>query len=351
MAKQCIGLDIGTSSVKLVQLKAARKGKSLQNFGIEPLPPDAIVEGAIANPAAVGDAIRSLVQRIHLKGKDVALAVSGNSVIIRRLQIPAMEGAALAEQMEWEVKQNVPFAREEVIVDWEVLVPRTPEGQMEVVLVAAKREIVEQYCGVVNAAGLHPVVVDTDAFAMENAVEATLDLAPGQTFAVINVGAHFTTIGLMQDGQPVFHRSITAGGHTFTEAIRHRLAVSAEGAEAYKVGSGGASGAADVVPQEVHRVLAQVSEQVSAEFQRTIDFYLGDAVGARLAQVFLTGGSALVPQLPKAIQDRSRVPVTIFDPFSSISVDARRFDVDYLRANAPVATVAFGLALRRPGDK
>ncbi|KIG18257.1 Type IV pilus biogenesis protein PilM [Enhygromyxa salina] len=351
MARQCIGLDIGSSSVKLVQVKASRKSFSLQNFGIEPLPPGAIVDGAIANPGAVADSIRNLSKRIHLRGKDIALAVSGNSVIVRRLHIPAMQGPALAEQMEWEVKQNIPFARDEVIVDWEVLVPRTSDGQMEVVLVAAKREIVEQYFEAVKAAGLNPVVVDTDAFAMQNAIESATGFTDNETVAVINIGAHFSTIVIVSSGKPVFHRNLAAGGDTFTEAIRHRLAVGMDGAEAYKVGGGGSVGAAEVVPQEVHRVLAQVSEQVSSEFQRTIDFYLGDAVGANLARVFLTGGSALVPQLPKAIQDRARVPVAIFDPFASIAVDAKRFDVEYLRANAPVATVAFGLSLRRPGDK
>ena len=352
MAKQCIGLDIGSSSIKLVQVKSSRKAYSLQNFGIEPLPPGAIIDGAIADPGAVSESIRNLIKRIHLRGKDVALAVSGNSVIIRRLQIPAMEGAALAEQMEWEVKQNVPFARNEVIVDYEVLVPKTPEGQMEVVLVAAKREIVEQYVEVVRAAGLNPSVVDTDAFAAQNAVESAVGFRPGETVAVINVGARFSTIAIIRDGKPVFHRNLPSGGDTYTEAIRHRLAVSLEGAEAYKVGSAmGAGSAAEVVPQEVHRVLAQVSEQVSGEFQRSIDFYVNDAVDAQLARVFLTGGSALVPQLPKAIQDRARVPVEILDPFAAVTVDARRFDVEYLRANAPVASVALGLALRSPGDK
>jgi type IV pilus assembly protein PilM len=351
MARQCIGLDIGSSSIKLVQVKPSRKSYTLQNFGIEPLPPGAIVDGAISNLGGVSESIRNLAKRIHLRGKDVALAVSGNSVIIRRLQIPAMEGAALAEQMEWEVKQNVPYSRDEVIVDWEVLVPRTSDGQMEVVLVAAKREIVEQYVEAVKQAGLNPVIVDTDAFAMQNAVETSAGFPADETVAVINVGAHFSTIVIVHGGQPVFHRNLAAGGDTFTEAIRHRLAVGIDGAEAYKVGGGVNSAGADVVPQEVHRVLAQISEQVSSEFQRTIDFYLGDAVGASLGRVFLTGGSALVPQLPKAIQDRARVPVAIFDPFASITVDSRRFDVEYLRANAPVATVAFGLALRRPGDK
>ena len=351
MARQCIGLDIGSSSIKLVQVKVARKSKNLQNFGIEPLPPGVVVDGTITNPAAVSDAIRNLAKRIHLRGKDVAIVVPPNAVIIRRLQIPAMEGPALAEQMEWEVKQNVPYARDEVVVDWEVLVPRTPEGQMEVVLVAAKREVVEQYFAVVREAGLNPTVVDTNAFAVENAIEDTIGFGANETVAIINVGARFSTILIVRDGKPVFHRNVASGGDTFTEAIRHRLAVGVEGAEAYKVGGAGAGATAEVVPQEVHRVLAQVSEQVSAEYQRTIDFYMGDAVGANLTRVYLMGGSALVPQLPKAIQDRARVPVSIFDPFASVAVDAKRFDVEYLRANAPVASVAFGLSLRRPGDK
>jgi type IV pilus assembly protein PilM len=351
MARQCIGLDIGSGSIKLVQIKIGRKSKSLQNFGIEPLPPGAIVDGAIVDPGAVSRAIRNLADRIHLRGKDVAIAASGNAVIIRRLQIPAMEGAGLVDQMEWEVKQNIPFARDEVIVDWEVLIPRTVDGQMEIVLVAAKREIVEQYVEAVKAAKLNPTVVDTDAFAMQNAVAETVGFASDETVAVINVGAHFSTIAIVHAGMPVFHRNLAAGGDTFTDAIRHRLAVGVEGAEAYKVGSVNSAGGAEVVPQEVHRVLAQVSDQVSGEFQRTIDFYMGNASGVSLSRVYLMGGSALVPQLPKAIQDRTRVPVAIFDPFDWIDVDARRFDVDYLRANAPVATVAFGLALRRLGDK
>ena len=351
MAKNCIGLDIGTSSIKLVQLKSSRKSVSLQNFGIEPMPQGAVVDGALVNPSAVSDAIRNLRNRIHLRGKDVAVAASANGVIIRRLQIPAMKGPALAEQMEWEVKQNIPFKRDEVIVDYEILVENTPDGQMEVVLVAAKREIVEQYVEAVRAAGLNPVIVDTDAFAMQNAVESAVGFGSSELIAIINIGAHFSTLILVQDGQPVFHRNLATGGDTFTEAIRHRLAVGVDGAEAYKVGGAGYAGGAEVVPQEVHRVLAQVSEQVSSEFQRTIDFYIGSAVGASLSRVFVTGGSSLVPQLPKAIQDRSGVPVALFDPFANISVDAKRFDVEYLKANAPVATVAFGLSLRRPGDK
>lgn len=352
MAKQCIGLDIGSSAIKLVQLKVARRGLALMNFGIEPVPPQSIVDGVIINHGAVVDAIRNLTRRIHLRGKGMAIAVSGNAVIIKRITIPAMEGPALDEQMEWEVRQNIPFSREDVVVDHEVLVQRTPQGQMEVLLVAAKREVVQQYNQAVRDAGFQPLVVDTAAFALQNAVEGGIGYARGEAVAIINVGASYSTLSIVNNGMPSFNRDISAGGNTYTTAIQQRLAVSLDGAEAYKVGGAiaAAGGGADVVPQEVHRILAQVSEQVAEQFQRSLDFYINDAVDTQLTRIYLAGGSSLVPQLPKAIQDRSRIPVEILDPFVRVEVDARRFDVNYLRANAPVAAIAFGLALRRQGD-
>lgn len=352
MAKQCIGLDIGSSAVKLVQLKLGRRGIALTNFGIEPVPPQSIVDGVVMNHSAVVDAIRNLTRRIRLRGKGMAIAISGNAVIIKRLTIPAMDGPALDEQMEWEVRQNIPFSREDVVVDHEVLVQQTPQGQMEVLLVAAKREVVSQYNQVVRDAGFSPLVVDAAAFALQNAVEGGIGYAPGETVAIINVGASYSTMSIVTGGMPSFTRDIGVGGNTYTQAIQQRLAVSSDGAEAYKVGGAiAAAGAgADVVPQEVHRILAQVSEQVAEQFQRSLDFYINDAVDTQLSRIYLAGGSALVPQLPKAVQDRSRIPVEILDPFVRVEVDARRFDVDYLRTNAPVASIAFGLALRRAGD-
>ena len=352
MGRQCIGIDIGSSAIKVVQLKVGRREITLENFGIEPVPPQAIVDGSIMSHGALVDASRALTRRIRLKGKPAALAVSGTSVIIKRLVIPAMEGAALQEQMEWEVRQNIPFPRDEVIVDYEVLIPQTPQGQMEVLLVAAKRDIIQQYAQVVRDAGFNPVIVDAAALALQNAVEAGVGILPGETIAIINVGASFSTLSIIHDGKPSFNRDIGAGGNTYTEAIQRHLAVPIDGAEAYKIGGvvAASGAAADVVPQEVHTVLAHVSEQVAEEFQRSIDFFLHDAVDARLSRIYLSGGSCLVPQLPKAIQVRSRIPVEILDPFARVAVDSRRFDVDYLRANAPVATVAFGLALREQGD-
>jgi type IV pilus assembly protein PilM len=350
VSKDCIGLDIGSSAIKLVQLKVRRNEISLLNFGVEPVPQQAIVDGQVLNHGALVDAVRQLASRIHLKGKKMAVAVSGNSVIIKRLVIPAMEGAALAEQMEWEVKQNITFAREEVVVDHEVMVKQTLQGQMEVLLVAAKRDVVSQYVQVVRDAGFSPIIIDAAALALQNAVECGIGFTPGETVAIINVGASSSTLCIVADGRPSFTRELGAGGNTYTEAITRQLGVSLEGAEAYKIGSAIGGVQADVVPQEVYPILARVSEQVAEEYQRSLDFYINDTVDAHLSRVYLSGGSCLVPQLPKAIQDRARIPVEIIDPFARVAVDPRRFDVDYLRGNAPVATVAFGLALRRQRD-
>ncbi len=351
MSRQCIGLDIGSSSIKLVQLQVARnKTTTLQNFGIEPLPPQAVVNGEVMNPGVLTDALKQLVGRIHLRGKEVCVGVAGNGVIVKRLTIPHLDGPALDEQMEWEVRQNIPFPREDVEVDYDVIVPQTPDGQMEVVLVAAKREVLDQYLRCVRGAGLQTACVDAAAFSVLNAVESSVGWSPGEAIALINVGASYSTITLVHAGLPLFTRDVAIGGNDYTEAIQQRLGVPFDGAEAYKVG-GTNAGVADVVPQEVHRILAEMSDRVAGEFQRTLDFFAGQRPDVQLARVFLTGGTALIPQLPKAIMDRTRVPAHILDPFARSKVDARRFDTAYLKATAPMAALAFGLALRQVGDK
>lgn len=347
MARNCIGLDIGSSSIKLVQLKTSRGQVSLQNFGVQPLEPQAIVDGSVLNHGAVVDAIRALASRIRLKGKEVAIAVSGNSVIVKRVSMPPMYGRALEEQMEWEINQNIPFNREEICVDYTVLQEQTPEGQMEVMLVAAKIDVVDQYISIVRDAGFKPVIVDTAAFSVQNAIEQSGGFDNGKSFAFINVGASFSTLSVVTDGMPVFNRDIGSGGNTFTEGIQRQLGVSFEQAESFKIG---VTHEGESVPAEVEQIKLQVAEQMAGEFQRSIDFLVNDAIDGALECIYLTGGSALIKELASVIQSRSQIPVQVLNPFSSVSIDARRFDVDYVAANAPIATVAAGLALRKDGD-
>jgi type IV pilus assembly protein PilM len=191
--------------------------------------------------------------------------------------------------------------------------------------------------------------VDLAAFAVQNAFERNFGFSGEETVALINIGAAIATINIVARGMTMFTREVTIGGNAFTEEIQKQLAISFEEAEAYKVGGGGAS-STEMVPGDVDRILAQVSETVSGEFQRSLDFYLATSSTASIDRIHLTGGSAQVGSLVQAIRRRSRLDVEVFDPFVNVTIDETRFDVPYLRAHAPMAAVAMGLALRRPGD-
>lgn len=347
--RNCVGLDIGSSAIKVVQLKDAGKGGfELVNFGIEPLPAQAIVDGTIMNQSAVVEAIREVARRMKVRQKEVGIAIAGHSVIIKKISVPVMTQEELEEQITWEAEHHIPFDKEDVELDYQVLNPRTPQGQMDILLVAAKKEVVHDYAAVAREAGFKPTVVDVAAFCVQNGFEANYTPAETETCALINVGASISTINIVSRGMSLFTRDVTIGGNAFTEEVQKQLGISYEEAEAYKIG--GSSEAAEVVPQEVERILAQVADTMAGEFQRSLDFYLATAAEGNIHRIYLAGGSACLPSLRRAIEGKSRLPTEMVDPFRRMVIDERRFDMTFLRANAPLAAVAVGLALRKPGD-
>jgi len=349
--KLAVGLDIGSSSVKLVQLREKRGGFALLAFGSAPLPPEAIVDGALMNSAAIVEAIQEVVSAQRLKGKEVAIGVRGHSVIIKKISLPRMTQEELDESIQWEAEQYIPFDVKDVNIDTQILSPEgDAAGQMDVLLVAAKKDMINDYTSVVAEAGLSPAVVDVDAFAVQNCFETNYDLPKGETVVLINAGASVVNINIIANGVTTFTRDVTIGGNQFTEEIQKQLNVSYEEAEALKIG-GGRSDSDAVVPQEVERVMAAVAEQVAGEIQRSLDFYAGTAADASFSKVFLSGGTAKIPALFKTIEARTGVPVEILNPFKNIEIDNRRFDPGFVMDVAPMAAVAVGLALRRPGDK
>lgn len=350
MARTCVGLDIGSSSVKVVQLRDTSKGYQLLNFGIEPLPAQTIVDGSIMNQAAVVDAIRSLKTALKLKTREVATAISGHSVIIKKIKVPPMTPEELEEQIPWEAEHHIPFSKDDVEIDHQLLDAQTAQGQMELLLVAAKKEMVSDFTMAIREAKLSPTVMDVAAFTIQNAFEVNYSVAPNEAVALVNVGAALSNINVVVGGASAFTRDVTVGGNVFTEELQKRLNVSQEEAEAWKIGSFG-EGAHEVLPQEVEGVLAEVADGVAGQFQRSLDFYLASASDTTVSRVYLCGGSAKVPALQKSLQDKSRTPVEILDPFRRIIIDERKFDMEFLRAHSAEAAVAVGLALRAPGDK
>jgi type IV pilus assembly protein PilM len=348
MARNCVGLDIGSSSIKVVSVKAGKRGLALGTFGIEPLPPQTIVDGTIMNQSAVVDAIRSLWDRLRLRQKDVALAIAGHSVIIKKIGVPPMTADELTEQIPWEAEHHIPFARDDVEIDYQVVTPRNASGQMELLLVAAKKEVVHDYAAVAREASLSPLVIDVAAFTVQNAFEANYRTAPGETVVIVNIGASISNINILRDGVSAFTRDVTIGGTSFTEEIQKQLNVSHDEAEAYKVG--GSHNEHGVIPHEVERIIESVAEVMAGEFQRSLDFYLATSAEANVSKIFLSGGTAKVAALHRAIERRSRLPVEVLDAWRRVQLDPRH-DPDFLRAHSPEAMVGLGLALRTPGDK
>jgi len=338
-----IGLDIGSSSVKVCQLKETKRGYQLSSFSMIPLPPEAIVDGSIMNATAVVDAIRELIASQKIKAKEAAVSVSGVSVILRKINLPVMTLEELEESIQWEAEQYIPFDINDVYIDVAILNEHNDQGQMDVLLVAAKKDMINDYTAVVREAGIEATIVDVDAFALQNAFEVNYDLPVGETVALINVGASVVNINVLQSRVSAFTRDISQGGNQYTDEIQKQLNVSYDEAEALKVGGGADSDA--VVPQEVERVMQQVSEAIANDVQRSLDFYGATAADATINRIYLSGGCAKVPALARAIEAKTGVPVEEFDPFRNIDA-GRALDPTFLRRHAPMATVAVGLALR-----
>jgi type IV pilus assembly protein PilM len=351
-SRSVVGLDIGSSAVKAVELKPAGKGFRVKAFGAEPIPPDAIVDGAIIDGAAVADAIRRLFDQQHIKTKEVAVSLSGNAVIIKKIPVAAMSDRELADAIAWEAEQYIPFDIQDVNLDYQVVsggaaTPAPPNGGMEVLLVAAKKEKIADYTGVIAQAGRQPVIVDVDAFALQNAYEANYGVEPGAVVVLLNVGASAININVIAGDQSLFTRDISIGGNAYTEALQKELHLSQEQAETLKRGT-----SVDGIDFDQARpVLRAVTENVLLEIQKTFDFFRGTTGVEHIDRIVLSGGGAHTDGFAEMLAERFEAPVEQFDPFKAITFDAQEFGVASAAEAASTAAVAVGLALRKVGDR
>ncbi len=344
--KNLVGVDIGSSSVKVCEIREGRKGaRSLVRFGYHPLPSQSIVDGHIMNSGAVVEGLEKLFHKA--RKKDVAMRISGHSVIIKKITMPLMTLDELKEQISWEAEQHIPFDVADVELDYQVLRQRPDEGQMDVLLVAAKKEEIQDLVNLATEAKLRPRVIDLDAFTVQNCFETGYG-APelGATTVLLHVGASLTTINILADGSTAFTRDIANGGNAITEEIQRQLSISQEEAEAYKCGSGGG-----IVPQEVPRIIQEVVESLAGEIQRSLDFYLATSGDRDIARVVLSGGAANMELLKDAIANRSRTTVEVIDPLKVAAADSKTLGMAELEGRGPAAAVAFGLALRKERER
>jgi type IV pilus assembly protein PilM len=349
-SKAVVGLDIGSSAVKAVELKSSGKGFKVTAFAVEPVPPDSIVDGAIIDGTAVSDAIRRLFENKAFKTKEVAASLSGNAVIVKKISLPVMTEAELAESIYWEAEQYIPFDIQDVNLDYQILdAGRGPDskGTMEVLLVAAKKEKIADYMGVISQAGRVAVVVDVDAFALQNAYETNYGLEPLSVVVLLNAGASAININILSGAQSVFTRDISSGGNAYTEAVQKELNLPFESAELLKKGE-----AVDGVTfEEVRPVLHAMTENVLLEIQKTFDFFKATAASERIDRIVLSGGASRVDGFAQALEERFGAPVESFDPFRKIAFEPKRLGITNPENLVATAAVAVGLALRRAGDR
>ena len=347
--KNLVGVDIGTSSIKVVQLKESRKRYTVTRYGFAPLPPQTIVDGHIMSASTVTETLMRVFRDNRISQKEVAIGVYGQSVIVRKITVPMMTPDELEEQINWEAEQHIPFDIKVMSIDYEVLRQRPEAGQMDLLLVAAKRDEINDYAAIVREAKLKPVVVDINAFTVQNIFEHAMTLPQDQTIALLNVGATISSLNIISKGISAFTREITNAGNAVTDEIIRQLGggVSFEQAEAYKL----SAMQPHTVPQQVHTALGAACETLAGEIQRSLDFYLATSGETEIARIYMCGGSAYLGSLAVAIEKRARVPVTLFDPMASLGVDGKNVNEQDLRARAAQMVVAIGLGLRAEKER
>jgi type IV pilus assembly protein PilM len=339
------GLDIGSSAVKVIELASGNGGRvALRSYGSVLLPRGAITDGAIRDAGAVADAIRECVRDAGVRSRAAVISISGREAITKRVVLPKVSARELADAIMLEAEHHIPFAVDEVFVDYQV-VGKSIDA-MDVLLVAVKRPKVLEYIAAVEAAGLEVAVVDLDAFAMQNQFELSAPAPGGDAVALVDIGATVMKTNVVRDGVPIFVRDVPFGGNHYTEAIAERLAVPFDEAEAAKRGEDVGLSWEDLIP-----ALESVSRELSLEVQRTFDYFASSTESERIGRIVLSGGCARLTGLCAFLSSAWSIPVEHARPFQGIQVEEARLTAEDAEKLGPMLVVAVGLGLRGPGDK
>jgi type IV pilus assembly protein PilM len=348
--RQLVGLDIGSSAIKVAQLKESKGRYFLQKFGVKPLEPEVIVDGTVMDEGRVVSAIQELFQEANVKNKHVAISISGHAVIVKKISLPPMPDEELEGQVKLAAEQYIPFDINEVNIDFHVLPSDASEdqqGDMSVILVAAKKDKINELTELVKAAGLVPVVMDVDAFAVETMHAINYPMSQEETTALVNLGASVMNVNIIRAGSSLFTRDIPLGGNRYTEAIQREIGLSFEEAEESK--KNGRAGDSEGV--SLADVIDSVNAEVASEIARTVDYFKTSTTNSELSRVLVCGGVARAKGLIQQLGDRMQLSVEMADPFAEIDITGCDIDPDLLVDLAPSAAVGVGLALRAVGDR
>jgi type IV pilus assembly protein PilM len=338
-SKVTAGLDIGSGFVKLVVVDHSRGDPEITRIVTSPLMADAIVEGEVMDPVVVAETIRTVVDAAGLSKKDVVAAVGGHDVIIKRIQMDRMAESEARELIRWEAHQHVPFDMESVQLDFQILDPDGTGPQMSVLLVAAKRELIENRLALLSDAGLNVTTVDVDAFALHNAFEQSYPDGMVGVVALVNIGHETTNVNILDDGVPIVVRDIPFGSRRIRESLQRERGLTAEQAEAVIQGRD--------TSVDLEQFVTERVDELAVGIERAIAFITAQSGGEGLEQVFLSGGGARVPGVAAGLADRLGVPTHLANPLERLAVRPEvnlEVAVDEV---APMLMLPVGLAMRR----
>jgi len=349
-----IGIDIGSHSIKIVDIDDSKSRMILKNFGMIGLPQGSIVEGSIKEIEVVSSALKNLLKNLKIKNKNVATSISGYSVIVKKITMPKRKEEELERNMQSEAEQYIPFDINDVNLDFQIFSSEKEETEgeekeelMDILLVAAKKDIVEEYISLLHLTELNPMVLDIDAFALQNAFEISNHEQSG-CHALVNIGAQQLTINVIKDGASIFTRDSSYGGSQITSVIQQELNVPYQEAEMIKLGAKPLETKKRPIIEEI---FSSTVTKWAQEVKRALDFVATTFIDVKVENVLLSGGSSLIKGFSKYLGLETGLKIEMLNPFGNLEIEEKLFDAEYLNYHAPMAVVSIGLALRSIGDR
>ncbi|RYZ89864.1 MAG: type IV pilus assembly protein PilM [Proteobacteria bacterium] len=345
-SKKVLGLDIGSSSIKIAEMDVSKRGSQLLSFGFVPTPNNTVAAGEISDINSVSMSVQSLVNDIRSKRKSVSTGMWGTAVIVKKITIPKMDRKLIQDQIRFEAEQYIPFDINNISLGHHVLNTSTSPDTIDLLLIAAQNELVFQYMSVIETAGLKCGVLDVAGFALANCFEANYGKFSRDVIGLVNFGSSITNFVVIQNGDVVFCRDIPVGGHIYTNEIHKGLGISIQEAEALKL----SAVSRREVPSEVHSIINSTNETVTEEVRSSLDFLSATTNGLTINRCFFTGGSSVTTGLIETVSRITGIPFEPLDPFARVKANNKKFSADYLKQISPFAAIATGLGMRELGD-
>lgn len=349
-SKKLVGLDIGSSSLKLAEVISTSHGHVLNRFRQIPVPKGVIVDGALEDASALSSLLKELFRNSGCKGKGIVTSLSGNSVIVKKVTLAQMEEKELRDLIRDEAGKYLPFdSMDEVNYDFQILGDNEYNpNQMDVIIVAAKKTDVNSYLDAVIAAGLNVMIMDVDSFALETMYEANYEFEDNEIVVIANIGANITNVNVIKGGMSIFTRDFTTAGNIITEGLQERYQVSAEEAERIKIEGlpGGEQESADL-----KNIILECAEPICSEIERSVDYFRSTFGGDYIKHVYLSGGSSRIAGLSSHLSQRLNIETELINPLYKIGYNKKNIDAGKLDSIKTIGSVAIGLGLRKIGDK